>query len=85
MKPHRGTLKNWVPVPVASIDGTGLGYMICGIFHGHPWLHGADGHTSVVMVLRPEINEIETRNSRYSVEQPSLAEGMKLYGMDRCE
>ena len=77
MKPHRGTLKNWHPQRIRS-EPRGLGFILLGTFHGHPEFHGTDGWTSEVIALRPEINEVETRHSRYSVEQPPLGEAMAL-------
>lgn len=69
MKPHRGTLKNW-----HRREAFGGGYVIVGISHGHPDWHGHLIHTSGIVAERPEINEVETRNSRYSLELPALSE-----------
>lgn len=70
MKPHKGTLVQWKPVYTMLATEEHLGYYIVGVFHGHPQFHGRAGHTSMIVAVRPEINEVETLNSRYSLEQP---------------
>lgn len=76
-KPHMGTFKQWFPFGV--LNKKGLGFRLEGIFHGHERFHGKSGHTSELIAVFPELNMVETRNSRYTLEQPSLIEGMKLY------
>ena len=62
-KPHRGSLENWRRME-CGVD-QGLGYYIVGIFMGHPSFTGEYGHTSYVVAH--EGDEIETRNSRYTL------------------
>lgn len=69
-KPHRGTIKNWARSESWSHPGR---YVIVGVSHGHPEFHGGPIRTSLIEVERPEINEVETLNSRYSLEQPALS------------
>lgn len=71
-KPHKGTLVDWTVGRCAN----GLGVYIVGVFHGHPQFHGHAGHTSALVKLRPEINEVETLNSRYTLENPPLHKRM---------
>lgn len=74
-KPHMGTFKKWAPVPSTE----GLGYYLVGIFHGHPRFNNESGNISSIVAVHPEINEVETLHSRYSLEEPSVAEGIKKY------
>ncbi len=60
-KPHRGSLGRWRRMECEN----GLGYYIVGIFIGHPSFTGEYGHTSYVVAH--EGDEIETRNSRYTL------------------
>lgn len=74
-KPHMGTFKQWYPYKTDNVQG--LGFRLHGIFHGHERFHGASGHTSEIIAVFPELNMVETRNSRYTLEQPSIAEVIK--------
>ena len=65
-KPHRGTIKNWCRVGTST---GGLGYYIQGTIAGHSTL--PDGLINTWNVLKHEGNEIETRNSRYTLEPVS--------------
>src|SRR4051812_45481750 len=66
MKPHKGTLNGWFEQPCG--DEYGLGYLIRGRFMDHPDFAGQFGHTSYV--VKRDSNEIETRNSRYTLGTP---------------
>ena len=59
-KSHRGELHNWRRMECEN----GLGYFV-GTFMGHPVFTGEHGHTSYVVAH--EGDEIETRNSRYTL------------------
>lgn len=74
MKPHKGVLTNWYPVYSHQPTEEHLGFYIMGVFHGHPRFHGKSGHTSMVVAVHAEINEVETLNSRYSLEKPAIPE-----------
>ncbi len=63
-KPHRGTISEWYP---ASCED-GLGYLIFGVSVDHPEFAGRDMHTSYI--VKHDGNEIETRNSRYTLGDP---------------
>ena len=63
-KPHLGTLDDWWMADANH----GLDYIIRGKFVGHPQFDGLYGHTSYV--VKREGNEIETRNSRYTLGTP---------------
>lgn len=64
MKPHKGKIKGWSKLKVAGAEG--LGYLIVGQFVDHPEFAHMSGHTS--WVVKHEGAEIETRNSRYTLE-----------------
>lgn len=75
-KPHKGTFTNW-SIHYGIGDG-GLGFALVGVFHGHPVFSRKPGHTSEVFAIFPELNMIETRNSRYTLERPSICESKEL-------
>jgi len=66
-KPHKGTIRLWHKEECGSM---GLGYVICGLSDGHPDFDGYPMHTSYV--VKHEGNEIETRNSRYTLSDPPM-------------
>ncbi len=61
MKPHRGMIVEWTKIPCSL----GIGYYVNGISIDHPQFGGAVMRTSYV--VSEEGNEIETRNSRYTL------------------
>lgn len=61
-KPHLGKIKG---VAIHNTD-KGLGFLVYGVFDGHPNFDGMYGHTSYVVAHDEETGEIETRNSRYT-------------------
>lgn len=61
IKEHKGTIDNWYKYPCKP----GLGYVVCGYSVDHPEFAGDWMHTS--WVVKREGNEIETRNSRYTL------------------
>lgn len=61
-KPHLGRIDFQAEWPT---PGLGLGYRVCGRFLDHPRFGGETGMTSYVVAREGE--EIETRNSRYTV------------------
>lgn len=61
-KTHKGMIRDWVQRPCES----GLGYYIHGVADGHPEFH--DKIISTSYVVAREAYEIETRNSRYTLE-----------------
>lgn len=63
-KPHYGTINNWHE----RITEGGLGYIVIGLSDGHPQFDGGPIYTSSVIARAG--NEIETRNSRYTLGQP---------------
>ena len=65
-KPHKGTIDEWVKIRA------GIGYFIVGISIDHPQFAGQEMHTSYVVSHVGD--EIETRNSRYT-----LGEELKKY------
>jgi hypothetical protein len=78
VKPHNGTIRNWYRAHFDKAEtenyykeDVGLGYMIRGKFLDHPYYAGQFGHTSWVMSFDEETGEIETRNSRYTLELTS--------------
>ena len=60
-KPHKGSIKNWSKIETDN----GLGFYIKGIFVDHPSL--TDGYSQTSWVVAQDGNEIETRNSRYTL------------------
>jgi hypothetical protein len=64
-KTHKGSIKDWVKLPIR--DCPGLGYIICGTFVDHEDFGGRYGHTSYVVEHDETTGEIETRNSRYTL------------------
>lgn len=68
-KPHKGTLTNWWKQE--TYTKLGLGFVIRGTFDGHPQFHGETGHTSFVIAHDETTGEIETRNSRYTLNPPA--------------
>ena len=72
MKPHKGTILNYRKIKVSEPTDEHLGFVVWGLPHGHPefvnWIR-----TSLVVKEYPEINEIETLNSRYSLEFPDTS------------
>lgn len=62
MKPYKGRIEHWGKRPC---PGYGIGYYIVGRFVDHPQFAGETGHTS--WVEKHNGNEIETRNSRYTL------------------
>lgn len=74
-KPHKGTIYNWFRVPFDKAEtenyykeDVGLGYIIRGTFRDHPHFAGQFGHTSWIMRHDEKTGEIETRNSRYTLD-----------------
>lgn len=74
MKPYRGMIEDWFihefdkdeAKKLYPDEDLGLGYMICGrLMQLSPW---PGGHTS--WVVKRNGNEIETRNSRYTLGKP---------------
>lgn len=65
-KTHRGRITEWRrhDDPLAK----GLGYIIVGLFVDHERFAGRRGFTSYIVAH--EGNEVETRNSRYTLEGP---------------
>lgn len=84
-KPHKGTIKNWFPyyfdrkeTEEYYKEPVGLGFLIRGTFVDHPQFGFARGsHTSWIMSHDEKTGEIETRNSRYTLDPPSMAEARK--------
>jgi hypothetical protein len=66
-KPHMGSIERWWECPVTS---RGLGYIICGHLVDRPGYRGGEGHTS--WVVAREGDEVETRNSRYTLVGPPV-------------
>lgn len=64
-KPHFGTINNWSESHMTS---RGLGYIIMGESDGHPQFSGGPIYTSYV--VKRDGDEIETRNSRYTLGTP---------------
>jgi len=62
-KPHKGTIINWYKQEYS--EDLGLGYVIRGISLDHPDFGPGAMRTS--WVVAHEGNEIETRNSRYTL------------------
>lgn len=60
-KPHKGKIESWQRKECER----GLGYYITGRFVDHPQFAGEWGHTS--WVEKHDGQEIETRNSRYTL------------------
>lgn len=58
-KPHKGSITNWDKLPWYGSN------IIVGEFVDHPEFAGKPGHTSPV--VKHGGNEIETRNSRYTL------------------
>lgn len=70
-KPHKGTIENWFVWQIPeSLDH--LGYVIVGDSVDHPQFAGEVIRTSVV-VGRID-NEIETRNSRYTLGRAAVVQ-----------
>lgn len=73
-KPYRGRIKNWTKVPCDD-GGRGLGYLIIGDFIDHPDYKSDDSwdrawwRTSWVVKHDTATGEIETNNSRYTLEK----------------
>lgn len=67
-KPYKGILTNWAK----RSCNYGLGYYIIGTFLGHPEFDGMNGHTSYVVKHNEETGEIETRNSRYVLDDKEV-------------
>jgi hypothetical protein len=63
-KPHKGRIEQWSKVTYPSEGVT----LVWGLFDGHPNFSGYHGHTSYI--VSQEGNEIETRNSRYTLGEP---------------
>lgn len=61
-KPHRGTIYDVYKIPCSG----GLGYALGCTFKDHPVFAGQRGHTSYI--VKNDGNEVETRNSRYTIE-----------------
>lgn len=72
-KPHQGTFTHWRAVPCLKYYG--MGFLLAGKFHGHPIFGNERGHTSEVVAVFPELNMVETKNSRYTLEHPSVNDG----------
>lgn len=68
-KPHKGTVENWIKWPTSQ-KNCGLGYMIVGDSIGHPQYDGIAIRTSYV--VKHEGDEIETKNSRYTLGRPAI-------------
>lgn len=61
-KPHKGTIRHWEKHPCRD----GLGYCVYGVVKGHPqW---GEGFIRTSFVVKRDGNEIETNNSRYTLE-----------------
>lgn len=69
-KPHLGKIKSWFKRE--TDPESGLGYQIIGMFVDHPDFKGEVGHTSYVVSHDETTGEIETRNSRYTLEGAEL-------------
>jgi hypothetical protein len=65
-KPHKGTITDWWKCPCDRPNT--LGYCIAGTFKDHPQFAGYDGYTSWVVKHDEATGEVETRNSRYTLE-----------------
>lgn len=63
MKPHRGRIAGWKKTPWQEPNS--LGFCIEGTFLDHPRFAGRFCHTSNVVAING--NEVETRNSRYTL------------------
>lgn len=63
-KPHKGCIDKWRKDWIRPDIRKGLGYMVVGTSVGHPefvgWIHTS-------YVVKHVGNEIETRNSRYTL------------------
>lgn len=75
-KPHRGTIEDWFEEPfdkelVRSVYGEdpGLGYFIRGWCIAHP-IFGTSSSFHTSWVVKRKGNEIETRNSKYTLGTP---------------
>lgn len=79
-KPHKGTFINWEIYSRDSWKGQTdhLGFILFGTFHGHPQFGGTRGHTSAIVAVFPDLNMVETLNSRYTLEQPAICESKEL-------
>lgn len=62
-KPYKGSISDWEERRISPRRG--LGYLIVELFVDHPQFAGKFGFTSDVIAR--EGNEIETRNSRYTL------------------
>lgn len=69
-KPHKGAMTGWRKITISPPCEEHLGYYIVGVFHGHDKFHGDYGQTSMVVAEFPELNMVETLNSRYTLEYP---------------
>jgi len=63
-KEHKGIIEDWYEHPCSH----GLEYYICGTSMSHPKFSGGWFHTS--WVVKKDGDEIETRNSRYTLGKP---------------
>ena len=63
-KPHNGRIEDWTRVPCDH----GAGFFVVGRFVDHYRLAGLEGHTSWAVAL--EGDQLETRNSRYTLVGP---------------
>jgi hypothetical protein len=69
-KPHKGIIKNWSKHELKGPEEKGLGYLIVGTCVNHPRFgYSKFFHTSYVVEHNEETGEIETRNSRYTLEK----------------
>ena len=67
-KPHKGTINNWFKWSVEGMSG--LGYVIVGDSLDHPQFGGGAIRTSYVVAKIDD--EIETRNSRYTLGRKAI-------------
>lgn len=66
-KPHKGTINNWISFPH---HGPGLGFFIVGDAVDHPQFGSTPIRTS--WVVSEDGDEIETRNSRYTLGRKAI-------------
>ncbi len=65
-KPHKGRIRNYYKYEHPNAEGLGYIYMCDWV--DHPVFHGSKRHTS--WIIKDDGKEIETRNSRYTLDGP---------------
>lgn len=67
-KPHKGRIEQWEKVTYTFPEEPAR-TLVWGLFVDHPeWMENSYGHTSYIVAQ--DGNEIETRNSRYTLGEP---------------